>query len=93
MLMPAPAVEINPADLDAHGLSGGERVRLLSGDSALEVEVKTDLKVPRGQIHFPFDPADATVRDFVEKADRPQGWPAVCIRLSSMEKMSPGGES
>lgn len=92
-MMPATAVEINPADLGAHGLSGGERVRLLSGESALEVEVRTDLKVPRGQIHFPFDPADATVRDFVEKADRPKEWPAVCIRLSSMEKGSPGGGS
>jgi predicted molibdopterin-dependent oxidoreductase YjgC len=93
MLMPPPAVEINPADLSAYDLAGGEKVRLLSGEAALEVEARADLKVPRGQIHFPFDPADATARSFVEKADRPKGWPAVCIRLSSMEKTEPGGGS
>lgn len=91
LLMPQGVVEINPADLEGLGLDDGDPVVVVSGSGRLERTVKSDLKVPSGQVHVPFDGGDGECVSFAAAAERPDGWPAVTRRLTGIEKRAGEG--
>ena len=93
MLFPGAVVEINPADLGGLGVGDGDTVAVVSGKARLQRTVRSDLKVPPGQVHLPFDGARGDDVAFAAAAERPAGWPAVARRLDGIEKISGEGTS
>jgi hypothetical protein len=91
-LFPGKVVEVNPGDFASLGLQEGDKVSILSGSGQMAAAVKPDLKTPLGQVHLPFDPADDEMVSFASAAERPDGWPADCRRLTALEKQSPEKE-
>jgi NADH-quinone oxidoreductase subunit G len=66
-LAPGPRARVNPHDLERLGLASGDRVRMVSSRSAVELQVAAWTGVPRGSISITFNqPGPVSAADFID---------------------------